>query len=398
MKRSRWFHFLAVFCIAALSVTMLVGCGGGQSDGEESSDAGGDVIKIASATPLSGPQAQSGESIKLGAQMGIDELKGEIEDLGFKVEFVPQDDQGDPKMGVAVAQKLITDPNVLAVVGHYNSGVEIPASEVYAKENLLTIPIASNPTITQRGLNNIARVSTPDDVQAVTAARYAADVLKAKTMFVVHDKTAYGQGVADPFRASAEELGIEAVGYEGITQGEVDFSGVVNNIVQKKPDVVYFGGVQAEWGLLVKQMSEKGVKAAMIGADGVDSPDLVKIASKYIVGTYYTSMAPDLTRTDEGKAWMDQYQQKFGKAPEAWSVFGYEGAVTAIKAIAMAIEDNGGKMPTRQQVIDATRKLNLQSITGELSWKEDGDRQKPIGFILQFKEEKYPGVVIWDGK
>jgi len=396
MRKNKMFSLAAIICVVVLSMALFAGCGGKPSGGESS---GGDqVIKIASASPLSGPQAQSGESIKLGAQLAIDEMKGEIEKLGFKVEFVPQDDQGDPKMGVAVAQKMISDPKVMAVVGHYNSGVEIPASEVYAKGNLLTIPIASNPTITKRGLKNIARVSTPDDMQAATAAKYAANVLKAKTVFVIHDKTAYGQGIADPFKASAEELGVQVVGYEGITQGEVDFSAVVNNVVQKKPDVVYFGGVQAEWGLLVKQMSEKGARTAMIGGDGVDSPDLVKIAGKYIVGTYYTSMAPDLARTPEGKAWMDKYQQKFGKVPEAWSVFGYEGGVTAVKAIVNAIQANSGKMPTREQVIAATKTLNLQSVTGELSWKEDGDRQKPIGFILQFKGEKYPGEVIWDGK
>lgn len=393
MRRNKLFPVLAILIILALSVGILAGCGGTKSSGESSQ-----VIKIASGSPLSGPQAQSGESLKLGAQMAVEELKGEIEKLGFKVEFVPQDDQADPKMGVAVAQKLISDTKVLAVVGHYNSGVEIPASEVYAKGNLLTIPIASNPTITKRGLKNIARVSTPDDIQAVTAAKYAVNVLKAKTSFVIHDKGAYGQGVADAFKAAAEELGIKTIGYEGITVGEVDFSAVVNNVVQKKPDIIYFGGVQAEWGLLIKQMSEKGVKAAMIGADGVDSPDLLKIAGKYIVGTYYTSMAPDLARTAEGKAWMDKYQQAFGKAPEAWSVFGYEGGVTAVKAIVAAIQANGGKMPTREQVIAATRTLNLQSVTGELSWTEDGERQKPIGFILQFKGEKYPGEVIWDGK
>jgi len=399
MRNKKLFLLIAVLCISALSLTMLTGCGGNKAGTDKNdADSGDQVIRIASGSPLSGPVAQAGEAVKLGAQMAIEEFKGEIEKQGFKVEFVPQDDQADPKMGVALAQKLNSDPSVLAVVGHLNSGVEIPASEVYAKGNLLTTSVASNPSITKRGLKNIAQVFTPDDIEAGNAAKFAADVLKAKTVFVIHDKTAYGQGIADPFKADAENLGMQVVGYEGITPGEVDFSGVVNNIAQKKPDLVYFGGIYVEWGLLVKQMSEKGIKTNMIGGDGVDSPDLVKIAGKYVVGTYYTTPAPDLARTAEGKAWAEKYQQKFSKLPDAYAVFGYEGGVTAMKAIAAAIEANGGKMPTREQVCDATRTLNFQSITGELSFKENGERKKPIGFMLQFKEEKYPGQVVWEGK
>ncbi|MEK7446302.1 MAG: branched-chain amino acid ABC transporter substrate-binding protein, partial [candidate division NC10 bacterium] len=174
------------------------------------------TIKIATQSPLSGGQAALGEGIKLGTQLAIEKLKGPIEKLGFKVELVPFDDQAKPDVGVANAANIIADKDILLVVGHLNSGVAIPSSEKYKESQLAMIsPANTNPTITDRNYLNVSRVCGRDDVQGVVGAEFAKTVLKAKTAYVIHDKTAYGQGVAEFFKADAEKKGIKILGFEG---------------------------------------------------------------------------------------------------------------------------------------------------------------------------------------
>ena len=162
------------------------------------------TIKIATQSPLSGDQAAIGEGIKLGAQLALEQLKGPVEKAGFKVELVPFDDQAKPDVGVANAKNMITDKNILAVVGHYNSGVAIPSSEIYKEAMLVQIsPANTNPVVTDRNYPNVNRVCGRDDVQGVVGAEFAKS-LGVKTAYVIHDKTTYGQSVAEFFRDHAK--------------------------------------------------------------------------------------------------------------------------------------------------------------------------------------------------
>jgi len=393
MKKSKMTAVVALGLVLVFSLSVaLTGCGsnGGGKQSEKN-----DIIKIVSVSPLTGVQAPFGEMVKMGAELAIEEKKAEIEKLGFKVEFMPQDDSADPKMGVAVAQKLVTDPNVLAVIGHMNSGVTIPAEDIYAKANLaMYTPIATNPKVTELGNKNVGRICGRDDVQGQAAAVFAKEDLQAKSTFILHDKSAYGQGLADEYKKKAEELGVQVLGYEGVTQGEVDFSAVVNKIVQNKPDAVYFGGNYTEAGLVLKQMREKGSKAQYIGCDGEESAEYVKVAGKYVVGSYYTSMTPILTESEEGKAFTDRFQQKFGKAPEAFGIYAYDTGLVVMQGVLDAINANGGKKPSREQVSEAIRKVEVQGLTGTVAFNENGDNKNTKSFIMQFKEEKYPGVLV----
>jgi len=181
------------------------------------------TIKIATQSPLSGGQAALGEGIKNGAQLAIEQLKGPIEALGFKVELVPFDDQAKPDVGVANAKQLVNDPDILAVIGHLNSGVAIPASETYKDYDLVMVsPANTNPCITDRGYLVTNRVCGRDDVQGAVAAEFAFNELKVKTAFVIHDKTPYGQGVAEFFKKRFEELGGQVLGFEG-TEEKANF-------------------------------------------------------------------------------------------------------------------------------------------------------------------------------
>lgn len=377
---------------------LLAGCGAQNTSkpadtGQGGGGGGGNVIKIATQSPLSGNNATLGEAIKLGAQMALEDQAPNFEKLGFKLELVPYDDQADPKKGVANAQIIGADQSILGVVGHLNSGVSIPASEVYEKYSVVMISPANTATeVTDRGLKTVNRIVARDDFQGPAGAEFAVKQLGAKKIFVVQDKTAYGQGLADAFKTAAQQLGAEIVGYEGITVGEKDFSGVLNQVKAKNPDFIYFGGMYSEAGLFIKQARGKGINVPIMGGDGFDSSTIVEIAGDAIKNVYYTSVAADVTKTEEGKKWAQRYEQKFGKKVESYSAYGYDSMAVLLKGVENAIKQNGGKMPTREQVRDAVRAIkDFKGVVTEVSFDEKGDNTKAKVYIFKFEGPKYPG-------
>ncbi|GIM28012.1 branched chain amino acid ABC transporter substrate-binding protein [Clostridium polyendosporum] len=378
--------------IATMTVSSMLGACGKA----DSASSGSQVVKIATCTPLSGSQAAIGESIKNGAQMALEERVEEFKKLNIDLKLAAQDDQADPKLGVSIAQKLIVDKDVLGVVGHFNSGVAIPASEIYKKENLSMVsPANTGVAVTERGLESVNRICTRDDVQGPAAADFALKNLGARTAFVIHDKTTYGQGVADEFKKTFETNGGNIVGYEGITAGESDFNGVLNKVSSVKPDVVYFGGIYPEGSLIIKQMKEKNIEAKFIGPDGMDSSEVVKIAGESAVGVYYTSMSADVTVTDAGKEWAKKYEAKLGKAPENWSIYGYDAMNVMLDGIKKAIEDNDGKKPSREQVVKSVRAIKgFEGVATKVTFNSKGDNEDAVMYVCQFKEAKYPSTVV----
>src|SRR5438270_1530508 len=201
------------------------------------------TIKIATQSPLSGGQSALGEGIKLGAQLGMEKFKGNLEKKGYKVELVPFDDQAKPDVGVANAKNIISDKDIMVVIGHLNSGVAIPSSEVYKEVGLAMIsPANTNEKVTDRGYPNVNRVCGRDDVQGPVGAEFAAGTLKVKTAYVLHDKTTYGQGVAEAFKNDLEKKGVKIVGFEG-TEEKSNFDPIVTPIKAKNPEFVYLVGI-----------------------------------------------------------------------------------------------------------------------------------------------------------
>ncbi|CAI9393136.1 branched-chain amino acid ABC transporter substrate-binding protein [Niallia sp. Sow4_A1] len=382
---------LSLAMTATLALGFMSGCASNaNSDSEGSSD--NKVIKIVTQSPLSGGSATLGEAIKLGAQLAIDQQKDKFAELGFEIKLDAQDDQGDPKKGVANANLVVADQSVLGVVGHLNSGVSIPASEVYEKNNLVSVSPASTATdYTDRGLKTVSRVVARDDFQGPAGAQYAVETLGAKKIFVVQDKTAYGSGLADAFRAAAEELGAEIVGYEGITVGEKDFNGVLNQVASKKPDLIYFGGLYAEGGILVKQAREKGLDIPFMGGDGLDSSTFVEIAGDAVKNTFLTSVAGDTTKSEEGTKFAEDYQAAFGKSIESYSAYAYDSAAVLLAGIEKAIKDNDNKLPSREDVTNAVRETqDYKGVVTEVGFDEKGDNKYAKIFIYKFDEAKYP--------
>lgn len=387
---------ISLIVLVALLMLSVVGCAGATkaadtgTNGEETN-----IIKVASVTPLSGSQAAVGESIKNGAQLALEERVAEFKELGFELQFAPQDDQADPKIGVAVAQKLIMDNDLLAVVGHWNSGVAIPSSEVYAKGNLVMVSPANTANdVTDRGLENVNRICARDDAQGPAGADYLYNELNAKTVFILQDKTTYGQGVADEFKKQFENIGGEVLGYEGITPGESDFSAVLEKIRASKAEAVYFGGIYPEGSLVLKQLKEKEIEVKFIGPDGMDSGEVIKIAGEAAIGMFYTSLAADISGTPEGKVFVENYTKMFNKAPEAYSSYGYDAMNVTLNGIVAAIKEKGGEKPTREGIVAAVRATNgFKGLATNVTFNKIGDNTEANIYVLSFEEAKYPASV-----
>src|SRR2546426_9275979 len=370
MIRHRIHLVLALAAVLAVALVPVASDLGAQGKG---------TIKIATQSPLSGGQAALGEGIKLGAQLAIEKSKAALEKQGFKVDLVPFDDQAKPDVGVANSKNIIADKDILAIIGHHNSGVAIPSSEVYKEVSLAMIsPANTNPVVTDRGYPNVNRVCGRDDVQGVVGSEFANGTMKAKSVYIIHDKTQYGQGVAEFFKADAEKKVIKVLGFEG-TEEKSNFDAILTPIKAKNPDIIYFGGIYDQAAPFFKQAREKGVKSKFMGPDGMDSSDLTKIAGKAVVGMAYTSAAGPASALPKAKAFVDEYKKKFGKNPEPYAAEAYDATTIAIKAIEDAAR--GGKV-TREDVAAARRKGKLAGITGDIAFDSKGDRLKAQYFVL----------------
>lgn len=349
------------------------------------------TIKIATQTPLSGEQADIGEQIKLGAQLAVEEATARFQKLGFDLRFAPYDDQAKPEVGVANARSIVADPDILLVVGHWNSGVALPASEIYKDFMLAMIsPANTHPLITDRGYPNVSRICGRDDIQGPVGARFAAQDLKIKSVYIIHNKAFYGQGIADTFRAEASRLGVKVLGYEG-TEEKSNFAPLIIPIRARNPDLIYFGGEYPQAGLLLRQMREKGVKSLFMGPDGIDSVEMVRIAGEAVVGSHYTTVAAPAAHAEFGK----KFTQRFKQPGVAWAMYGYDAAAVGLKAIEEAIRETGGKKPSRAQVSAAVRKVkNFKGLTGSITFDEKGDPIKAKYFVLKFEKKEYPGKLV----
>ncbi|CAM5783442.1 branched-chain amino acid ABC transporter substrate-binding protein [Brevibacillus borstelensis] len=359
---------------------------GGSSSG---GGGGGEKILIATQSPLSGSQSAIGDAIKTGAGFAIEKRKEEFKQLGFDLQLFPQDDQADPKIGVSNAEMLVANPDVLGVVGHFNTGVAIPSSVKYESGSLVMVsPANSGVTLTEEGKKTVHRICARDDAQGPKGAKYAKEVLGVKSVFLIHDKTAYGQGLVDQVKAQFEKDGVQVLGYEGVNQGEKDYNFVVNTAVASKPDMIYFGGIYPEAGIIVKQAREKEYTGMFMGGDGIDSPDLIKIAGAAAEGVYLTALAGDAKQSEEGRKWAEEYEKVMGKKPGTYSDYAYESANVILDGLAAAIKENGGKKPTREQVLEKVHSTkDYQGKFVKVTFDEKGDNEFADVFMYKFEKE-----------
>src|SRR5258707_7018937 len=298
-----------------------------QALGAQPVHAQANIIKIASQSPLSGSQSLNGTGIRNGTDLAIQQLKKPIEDMGFKVEYVPFDDQATADVGVANAQNIVNDAAILAVIGHLNSGVAIPSSEVYAKSTLVMVsPANTNPKVTDRDSTHLVtnRVCGRDDIQGPVGAIYAAKKLGVKTVYILSDHTAYGDGVAAAFKDEAVKQGLQVLGNEA-TDETSNFDAVLTPVAAQNPDLLYWGGIYDRGGPLFKQARAKGIKSQFLGADGMDSTDLPKLAGDAVIGTIFTTTAGPASMFPDAKQFITDFEAAYNVkqvetyAPEAYA-------------------------------------------------------------------------------
>jgi branched-chain amino acid transport system substrate-binding protein len=343
------------------------------------------VIKIASHSPLSGSQSLLGVAIRNGVDLAIQQLKKPIEDLGFTVEFVPFDDQATQEVGVTNANNIVNDAAILAVVGHLNSGVAIPSSEVYDANDLVMVsPSNTAEAVTDRGFKTVNRICGRDDSQGFIGAKFAADELKVKSVYVLHDKTAYGEGLATSFRQNIETMGVTVLGFEG-TEEASNFDAILTPIASQNPELIFYGGIYDKAGPLFKQAREKGITAQFMGGDGLGGSDLVKLGGDAAVDVVFTDVAAPPNLLEEGEKFLEDYKKAFSTDEvENFATNAYASTQVILTAIEAAIKDNGGKMPTRAQVAAAVRATKeLPTLLGVVTFDANGDRDIASYYIVK---------------
>ena len=328
------------------------------------------VVTIGHSAPLTGPQAPNGKDNENGARLAIDELnKSGVTVAGQKVTFKldSEDDQADPKIGVQVAQKLV-DSGVVAVVGPYNSGVAIPASRVYNTGNVPMLPVASNPALTKQGFKNIFRIGASDEQLGGTMGQFAAKTLKAKTAAVIDDRTAYGQGVAEQFVKEAKANGIQIIQQEFTNSSATDFLGILTAIKAKNPDVIFYGGYAAQGAPMAKQIRQRGLRAKLLGGDGICSADMGKVAGDAASIVYCAQGGVALEKTAEGRDFLKKYHDAYHTDPQVYGVNYYDGVKLLADAMVKA-----GTTTDKSKIMAQLAKEQYKGVAGTYSFDEYGD-------------------------
>ena len=262
-------YLISLGLICGVSL-VLAGCG----------DGGGDTVKFGIGGPITGSNAAFGSQLKQGAEQAIADLNAGNGVLGKKVSATIGDDAADPKQGVSVANNFAS-AGVRYVIGHFNSGVTMPTSEIYQENNILQItPASTNPRVTERNMWNIFRTCGRDDQQGQVAGEYIVKNFKDKKVAIVHDKTTYGQGLADETKKTMNAGGVREVLYEGVNLGDKDFSALISKIKAAGADLLYWGGLHTEGGLIVRQMRDQGVNTVLMGGDGITSDEFATIGDR----------------------------------------------------------------------------------------------------------------------
>ncbi|MDZ7862240.1 branched-chain amino acid ABC transporter substrate-binding protein [Acidovorax sp.] len=334
------------------------------------------VVTIAHVGPTSGAIAHLGKDNENGAIMAVEELNAAgvmIDGKKVTIKLMVEDDAADPKQGTAVAQKL-ADAKVAGVIGHLNSGTTIPASKIYSDAGIPQVsPSATNPKYTRQGFKTAFRLVADDTQLGGTLGKYAVTTLKGKSIAVIDDRTAYGQGVAQEFAKAVEAAGGKVVATEFTTDKATDFNAILTTIKGKKADVVFFGGMDAVAGPMLRQMKSLGIKAKFMGGDGICSSELVKLAGDAVSdGQVYCAEAggvePGSTFETAQAEFKKNFKAKFGADVQVYAPYVYDG----VKVMVAAMVKAGSSDPAKYLPVLAATK-DYSGVTGNISFDEKGD-------------------------
>jgi branched-chain amino acid transport system substrate-binding protein len=348
-----------------------------------------EVVKIGFAGPLTGPVARVGKDLQYGAQLAIDEENAKNPTVhGKPVKFVldVQDDQADPRVAIQVAQKLVDD-GVVGVIGHYNSGCSIPASAVYHQAEVAMItPGSTNPALTQQGFANVFRTMGNDGIGGVIAGQFAVQQLKAKRIGIIDDRTAFGKGLADAFEKGAKEANGRIVDREYTNDKAVDFRAILTTLKEKNVDMIFFGGLDEQGAMLVKQMRSLGMPALLFGAGALKSNAFLQIAGAAGEGTQDLEPGPALDKLPAAQAFATRYKAHFNQNVELYAPFAYDAALAMIKAI------HDANSLDRAKIVNSFAKVSVTGVTGTIAFDPHGDLIKPPYTLFEVQQGQWKSI------
>lgn len=352
------------------------------------------VVKIGHVGPTSGQIAHLGKDNENGARMAIDELNAKGVTIGgkkAKFELLAEDDAADPKQGTAAAQKLV-DSKVNGVIGHLNSGTSIPASKIYSDAGIPQIsPSATNPKFTRQGYKTTFRVVADDVHLGGTLGKYAVQQLKGKSIAVIDDRTAYGQGVADEFEKGVKAAGGKTVGREFTNDKATDFTAILTSIKAKKPDVVFFGGMDAVAGPMMRQMKQLGIEAKFMGGDGICSSELPKLAAGTMADGQVVCAEAGGVEGEAKKSMEDfyaAYKKKFNDDVKVYAPYVYDSVNVMVAAMVKA----GSAEPAKY--LPELQKISYKGVTGTIAFDNKGDIKNGALTLYTYKGGKREQIAV----
>ncbi len=366
--------------LAATAAALVAGVAGAQDM----------VVKIGHVGPTSGAIAHLGKDNENGARMAIEELNAKGTTIGgkkVKFELLAEDDGGDPKQGTAAAQKLV-DSKVNGVIGHLNSGTSIPASKIYSDAGIAQIsPSATNPKFTRQGYKTTFRVVADDVHLGGTLGKYAVQKLNGKAIAVIDDRTAYGQGVSDEFEKGVKAAGGKLVGTRQFTSDKAtDFTAILTAIKGQKPDVIFFGGMDAVAGPMIRQMKQLGIDAKFMGGDGICSADLPKLAAGTMADGQVVCAEAGGVEGAAKKSMEDfyaAYKKKFNDDVKVYAPYVYDATNVLVAAMVKA-----GSADPKVYLPELAKTADYKGVTGSISFDEKGDIKNGALTLYTYKAEK----------
>ena len=347
-------------------------------------------VRIGSAAPVSGPTAHSGKDTENGARLAIEDLNAQGATInGKKVQWVllTEDDGGDPKQGTAVAQKLV-DAGVVAVVGHLNSGTTVPASKIYHTAGIPQIsPAATTPLYTQQGFKSAFRLVANDNLVGAALARYAANTLKAKRVAVIDDRTAFGQGLADEFvkGVKASKGALQVVSRQFTNDKATDFNAILTQIRAQRPDVIFYGGMDAVAGPMLKQMKALGIDAKFVSGDGVCSQKLPLLAGDAVGEDKVTCVVAGGVSAEQEAVLADfteRYRKRFKLEVQTYAPYAYD----AVMVFAAAMQQAKSSDPA--MYLPVLAKIRHQGVTGSIAFEPNGDLSNAALTLYTYRNGK----------
>ncbi|NYT37058.1 branched-chain amino acid ABC transporter substrate-binding protein [Allopusillimonas soli] len=348
-----------------------------------------ETVKLGFAAPLTGPQSHYGEDMKNGLLLALEEANKQniqLDGKTAKFELVSRDDQADPRTAVQVAQQIV-DEDVQGVLGHFNSGTTIPASRVYNDAGLPQIAMATSPEYTQQGYDTTFRMMTSDTQQGAADGEFIVKDLGAKKVALIDDRTAYGQGLADQVAAAVKANGGEVVAREYTNDKANDFTAILTNIKEKQPDVIFFGGLDAQSGPMRRQMVRLGIKAPLMSGEMTRSETFIKLAGDAANGTYASLAGVPLKQMAAGEKFAADYKARFNKDPGVYAPYAYDGAWNMITAM----KEAGSSDP--EKYLPKLASLQRAGATSKnIAYDENGDLKEIAVTIYEVKDGKWEMV------